>query len=126
MPPTDEEEKKKTPHIKLLTHQKLGDDVLGDHTKLYHDKVRLDINCGTKVWGISATLDGTDRMGKEVMNLVILYKDGTTAFLKLHDSSEWTEAKGQVLTLLRRLFKNTSSSPASCECGVLRMVLTCC
>ena len=46
-----------------------------------------DIKCGTKVWGFSATSDGTDRMGKGVMNLVILYKDDTTTFLEIHDSS---------------------------------------
>ena len=88
--PIEEEEEKKAPHIKLLTNQKLGGAVLDDHAKLYHDKVRRkehDIKCSTKMWGFSATSDGTDRMGKGVMNLVLLYKDGTTTFLKLHDSS---------------------------------------
>ena len=90
LPPIEEEEEEKTPHIKLLTSHKLGGAVLDDHAKLYHDRVRRkehDIKCGTKVWGFSATSDGTDRIGKGVMNLVILYKDGTTTFLKLHDSS---------------------------------------
>ena len=30
-------------------------------------------------------------MGKGVVNLVLLYKDGTTTFLKLHDSSGKTK-----------------------------------
>ena len=63
---------------------------MDDHAKLYHDKVRRkehDIKCSTKMGGFSATSDGTARMGKGVMNLVILYKDGTTTFLKFHDSS---------------------------------------
>ena len=39
-------------------------------------------------------------MGKGVMNLVLLYKDGTTTFLKLHDSSGKTKDAAYVTKLL--------------------------
>ena len=63
--------------------------MLDDHSKLYHDKVRRkqhDFKCSTKRWNFSATSDSTDRMGKGAVNLVLLYKEGTTTFLKLHDA----------------------------------------
>ena len=103
LPPMDEADETKSPHIKLLTRQKLGGSVLSDHAKLYYDKVgrkQYDVNCSTKTWGFSATSDGTDRMGKGVMNLVLLYKDGTTTFLKLHDCSGKTKDAAYVTQLL--------------------------
>ena len=94
LPPTDEAEDSKSPHIQLLKSRQPGGSILDDHAKHYYDKVRrkeYDVNCATKTWGFSATSDGTDRMGKGVVNLVLLYKDGTTTFLKLHDSSGKTK-----------------------------------
>jgi len=105
LPPTDTAEVTSKPgcHIQLLTGRKLGGAVLDDHSKLYHDKVRRkqhDFNCSTKRWGFSATSDGTDRMGKGVVNLVLLYKDGTTTFLKLHDASGETKGASYITQLL--------------------------
>ena len=50
--------------------------------------------------GFSATSGGTDRIGKEVANLVLLYKDGTTTFLKLHISSGETKDAAYITKLL--------------------------
>ena len=52
------------------------------------------------MWGFSATSDATDRMGKGIVNLVMLYKDGTTTFLKLHDASGQTKNAAYVTQLL--------------------------
>ena len=50
--------------------------------------------------GFSATSDGTNIMGKGAVNLVLLYKDGTTTFLKLHDSSGETKDAAYMTKLL--------------------------
>ena len=80
-----------------------GGGVLDDHSKLYHDKVRCkqhDFKCSTKRWFFPATSDGTDRIGKGVVNLVLLYRDGTTTFLKLHDPSGETKDAAYTTKLL--------------------------
>ena len=117
LPPTDAAAIHAADHIRLLTHQQLGADVLTDHAKLYHEKVsrkQYDINCATKTWGFSATSDGTDRMGHGVINLVLLYKDGTTTFLKLHDASGHTKNAQYVTDLLVNWF-TAESFPIDCK-----------
>ena len=116
LPPTDAPAIHAADHIRLLTNQQLGGDVLTGHAKLYHEKVsrkQHDINCATKMWGFSATSDGTDRMGKGVINLVLLYKDGTTTFLKLHDASGHTKNAQYITDLMVGWFSD-QSFPIDC------------
>ena len=117
LPPMEADQNAFTIHIELLTHQKLGGTVLTDYAKLYHEKVRRkhhNVRCATKTWGFSATSDGTDRMGRGIINLVLLFKDGTTTFLKLHDASGKTKNAKYITDLMVEWFTD-ESFPINCK-----------
>ena len=105
LPPTDTTEETSKPgcHIELLTGRKLGGPCWT--TTLNCTTTKFDASSTTstaqqKGGFFSATSNGTDRMGKGVVNLVLLYKDGTTTFLKLHDASGETKGASYITQLL--------------------------